>query len=103
MNYSNKNTLQLIASLKISNVSNFYITKYIYFFITHNRPQKVLVIPRNRWLRLNMTENFFTWTLNKNQNKTKTTVHRLFNKLLLFSWFMSEKHLNLVAEIMKLE
>ena len=30
---------------------------------------KVLVIPRNRWLRLNMTEKLFTGTLNKNQNK----------------------------------
>ena len=29
----------------------------------------VLVIPRNRWLRLNMTEKLFTRTLNKNQNK----------------------------------
>ena len=35
---------------------------------------KVLVIPRNRWLRLNMTEKLFTGTLNKNQNKTKTIV-----------------------------
>ena len=34
-------------------------------------PQKVLVIPRNRWLRLNMTEKLFNGTLNKNQNKTK--------------------------------
>ena len=34
---------------------------------------KVLVIPRNKWLRLNMTEKLFTGTLNKNQNKkTKT-------------------------------
>ena len=32
-------------------------------------PQKVLVIPRNRWLRLNMTEILFTGTLNHNQNK----------------------------------
>ena len=30
---------------------------------------KVLVIPRNRWLRLNMTGKLFTGTLNKNQNK----------------------------------
>ena len=35
-------------------------------------PPKVLVIPRNRWLRLNMTEKLFTGTLNKNQNKKKT-------------------------------
>ena len=35
-------------------------------------PQKVLVIPRNRSLRLNMTEKLFTGTLNHNQNKTKT-------------------------------
>ena len=34
-----------------------------------NYSQKVLVIPRNRWLRLNMTEKFFTGTLNKNQKK----------------------------------
>ena len=34
-------------------------------------PQKVLVIPRNRWLRLNMTEKLFTGTLNHNQNKNK--------------------------------
>ena len=34
-------------------------------------PQKVLVIPRNRWLRLNMTEKLFTGTLNHNKNKTK--------------------------------
>ena len=32
-------------------------------------PQKVLVVPRNRWLRLNMTEKLFTGTLNHNQNK----------------------------------
>ena len=32
---------------------------------------KVLVIPRNRWLRLNMTEKLFTGTLNHNQNKNK--------------------------------
>ena len=31
----------------------------------------LLVIPRNRWLRLNMTEKLFTGTLNHNQNKTK--------------------------------
>ena len=30
---------------------------------------KVLVIPRNRWLRLNMTEKLFTGMLNKNQKK----------------------------------
>ena len=28
---------------------------------------KVLVIPRNRWLRLNMTEKLFTGTLNNNE------------------------------------
>ena len=36
----------------------------------HLLPKKVLVIPRNRWLRLNMTEKLFTGTLNHNQNKT---------------------------------
>ena len=30
---------------------------------------KVLVIPRNRWLRLNMTEKLFTGTLNTNKKK----------------------------------
>ena len=39
-------------------------------FISFYSP-KVLVIPRNRWLRLNMTEKLFTGTLNHNQNKTK--------------------------------
>ena len=34
---------------------------------------KVLVIPRNRWLRLNMTEKLFTGTLNKNENKKTNT------------------------------
>ena len=38
----------------------------------HLLPKKVLVIPRNRWLRLNMTEKLFTGTLNHNQNKIKT-------------------------------
>ena len=33
--------------------------------------KKVLVIPRNRWLRLKMTEKLFTGTLNKNQKKKK--------------------------------
>ena len=37
----------------------------------HLLPQKVLVIPRNRWLRLNMTEKLFTVTLNHNKNKKK--------------------------------
>ena len=37
---------------------------------------KVLVIPRNRWLCLNMTEKLFTGTLNNNQNKTKIMVGR---------------------------
>ena len=37
----------------------------------HLLPKKVLVIPRNRWLRLNMTEKLFTGTLNHNKNKNK--------------------------------
>ena len=36
-------------------------------------PQKVLVILRNRWLRLNMTEKLFTGTLNKNKKNKKKT------------------------------
>ena len=35
---------------------------------------KVLVIPRNRRLRLNMTEKLFTGTLNHNKNKNKTNI-----------------------------
>ena len=47
---------------------------HILFFVHIHRARdiyspKVLVIPRNRWLRLNMTEKLFTGTLNKNQNK----------------------------------
>ena len=41
----------------------------------HLLPKKVLVIPRNRWLRLNMTEKLFTGTLNHNQNKKKTKLY----------------------------
>ena len=40
----------------------------------HLLPKKVLVIPRNRWLRLNMTEKLFTGTLNHNQNKKQKTM-----------------------------
>ena len=36
--------------------------RYIY-------PPKVLVIPRKRWLRPDMTEFFFNWTLSKNETK----------------------------------
>ena len=46
----------------------------------HLLPKKVLVIPRNRWLRLNMTEKLFTGTLNYNQNKTKTKQMGKFKK-----------------------
>ena len=47
----------------------------VFFFLEQETftPQKVLVIPRNKWLRLNMTEKLFTGTLNHNQNKTKTS------------------------------
>ena len=50
---------------------------------------KVLVIPRNRWLRLNMTEKLFIGTLNHNQNKTNdkawcTRTNWLRNEFLLF-------------------
>ena len=38
----------------------------------HLLPKIVLVIPRNRWLRLNMTEKLFTGTLNHNQNKKES-------------------------------
>ena len=44
---------------------------------------KVLVIPRNRWLRLNMTEKLFTGTLNHNQNKTKQNKTILYRIKLL--------------------
>ena len=37
----------------------------------HLLPKKVLVIPRKRWLRLNMTEKLFTGTLNQNKKKKK--------------------------------
>ena len=41
---------------------------------------KVLVIPRNRWLRLNMTEKLLTGPLNHNQNK-KTTKYMSIQNL----------------------
>ena len=34
-------------------------------------PRKVLVIPRKRWLRPDMTEKLFTGTLSLNKTKTK--------------------------------
>ena len=40
-------------------------------FVSLSKRKKVLVIPRNRWLRLNMTEKLFTRTLNHNKNKNK--------------------------------
>ena len=47
---------------------------------------KVLVIHRNKWLRLNMTEKLFTGTLNKNQNKNLKNFHGCKNDnfLLIF-------------------
>ena len=36
-------------------------------------PQKVLVIPRKRWLRPNMTEKLFTGTLRINQSTKSST------------------------------
>ena len=55
---------------------------------------KVLVIPRNRWLRLNMTEKLFTGTLNKNQNKTKKS-RRASCQLLAKEWALSTDKLPL--------
>ena len=45
----------------------------------HFTPQKVLVIPRKRWLRPNMTEKLFTGTLRINQptNQLSEKVFRL--------------------------
>ena len=42
-----------------------------YHYKSSSSSPKVLVIPRNRWLRLNMTEKLFTGTLNHNQKKKK--------------------------------
>ena len=47
-------------------------------------PQKVLVIPRKRWLRPNMTEKLFTGTLRINQptNQLNANVHyKTFNSV----------------------
>ena len=51
----------------------------------HLPPPKVLVIPRNRWLRLNMTEKLFTGTLNHNQNK-KNKQHAFDKKEMIWVW-----------------
>ena len=50
----------------------FLLLKYSFTVTGRLYSPKVLVIPRNRWLRLNMTEKLFTGTLNHNKNKTKT-------------------------------
>ena len=54
-----------------------FITVKMTIFIFRIYSPKVLVIPRNRWLRLNMTEKLFTGTLKHNQNKTKTNIFRI--------------------------
>ena len=46
---------------------------------------KVLVIPRNRWLRLNMTEKLFTGTLNQNQKKKKKNHENMLWVLILIA------------------
>ena len=54
--------------LYMQHISGHHLSIYIIssnHLLKHN---KVLVIPRNRWLRLNMTEKLFTGTLNKNHN-----------------------------------
>ena len=51
----------------------------------HLLPKKVLVIPRNRWLRLNMTEKLFTGTLNHNKNKNKTNFGPSLEQLIFSS------------------
>ena len=67
---------------------------------------KVLVIPRNRWLRLNMTEKLFTGTLNHNQNKTKnyngllTPTSLVFYYLKLIFPCSSRKYISLAFTIM---
>ena len=63
-------------------------------------PQKVLIIPRKRWLRPNMTEKLFTGTLRINQptNQQTKVLIRLHVSLLLtyaksrFSHAMSIQH-----------
>ena len=40
--------------------------------------QKVLVIPRNRWLRPDMTEKLLTWTQSLNPNKQKPNIYVRF-------------------------
>ena len=44
-------------------------------------PQKVLVIPRKRWLRPNMTEKLFTGTLTINQPTKVTCILNIFEKV----------------------
>ena len=61
---------------------------------------KVLVIPRNRWLRLNMTEKLFTGTLNHNQNKTKQfKLWQCLYSTAMFCGLMSSYILNCVEYI----
>ena len=50
---------------------------------------KVLVIPRNRWLRLNMTEKLFTGTLNHNKNKNKKQLCHPYWKPSLLSYILT--------------
>ena len=40
-------------------------------------PKKVLVIPRKRWLRPNITENYFTGTLSTKPNQNQNLVNQI--------------------------
>ena len=52
----------------LSSTGSLLIPVVLYYLLLEATftPQKVLVKPRNRWLRLNMTEKLFTGTLNHN-------------------------------------
>ena len=62
----------------------------------HLLPKKVLVIPRNRWLRLNMTEKLFTGTLNHNKNKNKNKKLVVYNKKKIQMFLLNMSFISLV-------
>ena len=48
-----------------------YLRRVVFLSKNTFTPRKVLVIPRKRWLRPDMTEKLFTGTLSLNKTKTK--------------------------------
>ena len=63
---------------------------------------KVLVIPRNRWLRLNMTEKLFTGTLNQNKKKTALILFHCAQQTYQRSLYQTLTDINIKNQIFRI-